>query len=263
MDQDKVREIYDRTAEDYEDWVIPCKLCQYNMLLNTLNIEGNERVLDIGCGPGELTRTIAQRLDKGKIIGLDLSEKMIRLARKRSREIGAENIEFINSDFINTDFEKKFDICVSSYLFHWISDHLSFLKKIKNILKKDGRVGIIAPSPEWYKEVQESYEKVMREFGAEAEELIGKKVISHERIEKHLKKAGLEIVNFTEFNFREKTSIENCLKRVDAKSDQSYLRRLPRSLENSAKQRLIEELEKKFEGMITTECGYIIVGKNK
>jgi trans-aconitate methyltransferase len=51
-------------------------------LLQKLDLLGNEIILDIGCGDGKITAEIAVLLPRGSIIGIDLSEEMIVLARQ-------------------------------------------------------------------------------------------------------------------------------------------------------------------------------------
>ena len=51
-------------------------------LLDKLELKGNERVLDIGCGDGKLTIEIAKRVPDGYVVGIDNSEEMISFARK-------------------------------------------------------------------------------------------------------------------------------------------------------------------------------------
>jgi len=254
-----VKEIYEKTAEDYDRWVIPCKKCQYMMLIESLDLKGDEIGLDVGCGPGELTRTLAQRLDTGKVIGLDISANMVELAAEKTEKRGINNVEFVNANYKERDYKDKFDVCVSSYLFHWLEDPRVFLRWVRRALQDQGKLGVISPSPEWYREVQKAYHHVLDKYDVDKREIIGKKVYQQKDIEKFFENEGFLIRSFNEFSFKEDTSIETCLRRINAKSGQSYFRDIPENLKEEARESFMEELKNHTKKLVTTESGYIVI----
>lgn len=259
----EVKQIYERRALDYEDFVIPCKICQYHMLLESLKLEGDEQALDIGCGPGELTSMLAERLEDGKVLGIDLSSNMVDIASEKAHEKGLKNIDFIAADYLELEYEERFDVCVSSYLLHWLSDPFPFIQWVKQVLKEGGKLGLISPSPEWYKEVQKAYRSVMENYDVGPKEIVGKKTHSQSNIERYLEKVGFEVQISNEFCFRENIDLESCLKRIDAKSDRSYFQELPNGVEREAVEIFFKELKENTEGLVTTESGYVIVAINR
>lgn len=70
--------------------------------------------LDLACGTGMLTRKIAKQFPNAKIIGVDISESYLEVARKNSKQY--ENISFIQEDAEKLDIHAKFDCVVSSYI---------------------------------------------------------------------------------------------------------------------------------------------------
>ncbi|HEY4416446.1 MAG TPA: class I SAM-dependent methyltransferase, partial [Verrucomicrobiae bacterium] len=58
-------------------------------LIATLDLRGDEQLLDVGCGDGKITAEIARALPRGSVIGTDVSPEMIAFARKKfpAREI--------------------------------------------------------------------------------------------------------------------------------------------------------------------------------
>lgn len=93
-----------------------------------------ENALEIGCGTGAFARRLAERC--GRVMALDLSPEMIRVARERSRRF--ENLQFELADAMTWEFPKsQFDfVCTIATLHHL--DQRELLPKIKNALKPGG-----------------------------------------------------------------------------------------------------------------------------
>lgn len=90
------------------------------------------RVLDLGCGFGELANYI---IDHGAIhvTGVDISENMLAIAKKHT------NIHYLHSSMEDVTFkEQEFDLIVSSLAFHYIADYDSLIAKIVKWIKPDG-----------------------------------------------------------------------------------------------------------------------------
>ncbi len=262
----EVKEIYNQTAKEYEEFVIPCKLCQYLILMHELNIGQNENVLELGSGPGYLSIEIAKIIKNGSVIGVDISEKMVELASTKAKEWQLDNLEFIVGDVTKLNFEDEtFDICVNSYLIHWIPQPVVFLKEIFRILKHGGKVGIIAPSPEWYSEIQQAYRNVIKKYNGDlkeaCQELVGLKVYTEHELEDMLTNVGFDVQKIIAFRFKENIPIQNCLRVVNAKSNETYLSQLPEQLREQAKQELKKELSEISNKLVTTESGYIVIAQ--
>ena len=90
-----------------------------NSILGDLNFRGDERVLDLGCGDGSLTASLAECVLEGFVMGIDSSEGMLDTAT----EIKRDNLEFKLMDINNFNFNHKFDIIFSNAALHWVHDH--------------------------------------------------------------------------------------------------------------------------------------------
>lgn len=94
-----------------------------------------KRVLDLGCGFGWHCR---YALEQGaqKVIGVDISEKMLAEARKNT---DSPAVEYIQAAIEDVDFPKdSFDIVISSLAFHYIPSFEDICSKVNNYLIKDG-----------------------------------------------------------------------------------------------------------------------------
>src|SRR4029078_12594213 len=63
-------------------------------LLALLDLEGSERILDVGCGDGKITAQIASRASKGSVVGVDPSRDMISFARSHFGPAILPNLRF-------------------------------------------------------------------------------------------------------------------------------------------------------------------------
>ncbi len=265
MEEDKIRGIYNRTAREYENHVTPCKMCQYMILLHELELKGDEKVLELGSGPGQLSIEIAKRLKTGGVTGLDISESMVRIATEKVEREGMKNIRFFVGrieDFSGED--GSFDVCVNSYLIHWINDANSFLRSIHRVLRVGGKLGIISPSTEWYREIRQAYRKVMARYGEHLprhllEEPVGLRIYTEEELHDLLVSAGFEISKSIAFRFREAIPIEECFRRIAAKSGEEYLSFLPEEISRNIREEIMEEIVQVADNLNTTESGYIII----
>ncbi|UCE37904.1 MAG: class I SAM-dependent methyltransferase [Thermoplasmata archaeon] len=90
-------------------------------------------ILDVGCGPGYYSLAYARQGAK-KVIGIDYSEKMIRLANERmKKENLGGNCQFLVEDIKDYNPDLKFDISVAIGLFDYIKDPLPYLIKMREL----------------------------------------------------------------------------------------------------------------------------------
>jgi len=91
-------------------------------VLSRLQLRGDERVLDAGCGTGRLTADLLEALPRGRVVGVDLSQNMLRSAREHLVQFGAR-VSLLACDLLHLPFQRAFDGIVSTAAFHWVLDH--------------------------------------------------------------------------------------------------------------------------------------------
>ncbi|MCK9581799.1 MAG: methyltransferase domain-containing protein [Methanoregula sp.] len=109
-------------------------------LIAKLGLEGNERVLDIGCGDGKITAGIARSLPGGTVTGVDNSPEMIRFANDHFPRSEYPNISFYQVDARALPFAEEFDVIFSNAALHWIPDHKPVLAGIVKSLRPNGKM---------------------------------------------------------------------------------------------------------------------------
>lgn len=91
-------------------------------VLARLRLRGDELVLDAGCGTGRLTAELLEALPRGRVVGIDLSQNMLRSAQEHLSAF-APRVSLLACDLLHLPFETTFDGIVSTAAFHWVVDH--------------------------------------------------------------------------------------------------------------------------------------------
>jgi SAM-dependent methyltransferase len=103
------------------------------------------RLLDVGCGPGQLTRQIARARPALSVVGLDPSEDMIRQAM---RDSPPPNVEFRVGSPASAGSAEEFDFALSVLSFHHWEEPEEELTAIHRALRSGGRLWIYESDPE-------------------------------------------------------------------------------------------------------------------
>jgi len=101
-----------------------------------LRLDGDETVLDAGCGTGRVTAVLAERLPRGRVIAVDGSRAMVDEARRRL----PASVDVREADLLELDLEAPVDAIVSTATFHWIGDHDRLFGRLRDSLRPGGRL---------------------------------------------------------------------------------------------------------------------------
>lgn len=103
-------------------------------ILTELPLRGDERILDLGCGDGGVTRRLAARVPRGSVLGIDAAAGMLEAARQQP----LPNTAYAELDIDALDFEAEFDLIYSNAALHWVLDHSRFLANAHRALRPGG-----------------------------------------------------------------------------------------------------------------------------
>ncbi len=106
------------------------------VVLERLELAGDELVLDAGCGSGRITEALLRRLPRGRVIAVDESASMVQAARRR---LGPQ-ADVRVMDLLGLDLEEPLDAILSTATFHWISDHERLFRRLHAALRPGGRL---------------------------------------------------------------------------------------------------------------------------
>lgn len=129
---EQIRQFFNAVAIDYhhDDSI------EINKLLDSLNLEKFPRILDLGCGKGIISNKLIER-NKGEVIAIDLSDKMIEFAKL---ENSGSKVKFINADFYEYNDDLLFDMIICFDAFPHFLDVENYVKKAASLIRKDGQL---------------------------------------------------------------------------------------------------------------------------
>lgn len=132
---DKMSTAYDNFTEKEDSYSYSIEWPCIKTMLPNLE---NKKVLDLGCGTGRFS-FLFEKEDAASILGIDISENMLEIAKKRFVE-RTSKVEFIQGDIsnFNTYIKETYDFIFSSTTFHYISDLESIFRNIFDSLDENG-----------------------------------------------------------------------------------------------------------------------------
>ena len=113
-------------------------------LLKRVKIDNGMKILDIGTGPGEPAITLSGRVGSGgHVTGIDLSERMIDLAKEAAKRKGAQNVSFLIMNAEDLKFpEGSFDLVLSRFGFQIFTNPEKAAVEACKVLRKGGELGV-------------------------------------------------------------------------------------------------------------------------
>jgi SAM-dependent methyltransferase len=113
-------------------------------------------LLDIGCGPGNITLDLASRVRPGRTVGIDAASAAIDAARAAAREAGIADVEFEVGDVYALPFaDGSFDVVHAHQVLQHLADPVAALREVRRVGRADGVVAVRDSDYEamtWYPE---------------------------------------------------------------------------------------------------------------
>ncbi|CAB4002509.1 Hypothetical predicted protein [Paramuricea clavata] len=167
----------DANAKSYDELSGP-QIEAGSQFIRELNLSLGDKVLDMGCGTGHLTKYIADIVGPdGQVVGIDPDAERIKIAEEKYKEVG--NLQFcVGNSVIGfpNDTEPYYDVHVSTNAFHWLlgDEKIIYIRKAHQCLKHGGKLAIFcdAKFPNdveamtgFYSLTQEGYRDLFQEVG--------------------------------------------------------------------------------------------------
>lgn len=127
-------EVYDRIGTPMRGWA--------QAVIDDLELQGDETVLDAGCGSGSVTFDLLERLPNGRVYALDYSEEMIEQLKRKIAETGEKRVIAMQADLTGFELPEQVDVVFSNAVFHWIQDDEALFGAVLRATKRGGRMRV-------------------------------------------------------------------------------------------------------------------------
>jgi ubiquinone/menaquinone biosynthesis C-methylase UbiE len=136
---DHLVDFFDRIAPSYDSWAGGQHERVAARLVDVAAPQKGEQVLDVGTGTGLVAHLVAPRVSPGSVIGIDLSDNMLALARsKKSR-----NVQFLGMAAERLIFKPEtFDLVTMGEALAYVSDPTDALAEAHRVLRSGGRLAV-------------------------------------------------------------------------------------------------------------------------
>jgi len=110
-------------------------------LIKSAKIKSGQKILDLACGTGLVTKKILNKVGKnGEVYGIDSSNAALKIAKKWID--GEKNIHFVRGDAETIEFNTKFDAITCQFALFFFPNEQIVLKNMKKFLKKNGIIAL-------------------------------------------------------------------------------------------------------------------------
>lgn len=160
---EKLAQIYDRDI--LRLWSIPFG----KRLLSEVKIPPKATILDVACGTGYPSLDLVKRIDaKSRIIGLDFSHEMLRIAREKAGDLNGKRVFFKHGRIEDINFAPDtFDLVVCNCGVLDFTDRYQGLREMTRVAKQNAYVWATLPLRRTFREFFEIYREVLQRFALE------------------------------------------------------------------------------------------------
>lgn len=142
-------EVWEKLAHKYNNlWVQkyslgPTRREVKKIVLPLLEKNKELKILDIGCGTGQLIKEINDQHKNVNYLGIDVAENMIDVAKKNNK---GKNVKFKTSSIESFESNDKYDIIICTHAFPYFPNKQEMIKKMAGLCNKKGQVIIVNSS---------------------------------------------------------------------------------------------------------------------
>jgi SAM-dependent methyltransferase len=130
-------------AEAYEAAFVPAFFAQWaGVLCDAAGVIAGQRILDVACGTGIVARTAADRLGAANVLGVDLNDAMLTVARRVRPDVDWRQGDVTALPLANGSF----DTVLSQMALMFFPDRVSALREMARVTRPGGTVGVLVPS---------------------------------------------------------------------------------------------------------------------
>jgi ubiquinone/menaquinone biosynthesis C-methylase UbiE len=145
----KAAATYNAAADHFDDAPLAFWARIGRRTIDRLELPAGARVLDVGCGTGASALPAAERVGpQGQVIGVDLAERLLDIARRKAERQGLANIRFEIGDMERLAYpDAHFDAVVSVFSIFFVADMATEVRELWRLVRPDGLLAITTWGP--------------------------------------------------------------------------------------------------------------------
>ena len=152
MSRERVREEWQQVAQGWRRWEPMFESFSWPLALRMASaaaVGAGQRVLDVGCGVGDPTLQVAVLVGPhGRVLGIDIAEGMVAIARERAAALGLAHVEFRVDDITSAELpDAAFDVVLGRWSLIYLDDVPAVLERLRRALVPGGRIAVTAWAP--------------------------------------------------------------------------------------------------------------------
>ena len=165
-------------------------------LVEHLQLNPTDHLLDVCTGTGCVALNAAEKLNQGKVTGIDLSSGMLQQASNKAAEKGLENTQFQQMDLEHLEFENgTFDVATSSFGLFFLEDMTQGLTNIASTVRPGGKVAITTFTGQAFSPMADIFIKRFETTGRVVPPLSWQRLATEELIKKQFNAVGITKVD--------------------------------------------------------------------
>lgn len=146
LKEERVHGVFEKIYKNYDSMNSVISFQQHKIwrrdVMNRMHVEKGAKVLDLCCGTGDWTISLAEAAGKsGEVIGLDFSKNMLSIAEKKRDALKLEQVQLIHGNAMNLPFDDHtFDFVTIGFGLRNVPDYMTVLKEMHRVVKPNGKV---------------------------------------------------------------------------------------------------------------------------